>query len=102
MIAAIYARKPPDAAHVRADLADLAQGWRQILVSDPEEARPVISQLLVGRVTFSPIERYRWEMTGRGTLSGLFSREMFPSVWRPQRTLKKRITSCRSSETRAK
>jgi hypothetical protein len=37
-------------------------------------ARPIVSQLLVERVTFRPLEtRGRWEMTGEGTLAGLFA-----------------------------
>jgi hypothetical protein len=52
--------------------------WRTVLADDPENARPVILRLLDGRVSFLPVGSGRWRMTGRGTLAGLFSRELFP------------------------
>jgi hypothetical protein len=84
-IAARQRTQATDATRVREELTDLAGRWRKVLAGDPEHARPILSRLLVGRVTFTPIERHRWEMKGEGTLAGLFTRELFPSVWRPQR-----------------
>ena len=73
-----------DQARARRDLTALASEWRRILANDPENARPVITMLLEGRVTITPTGRPKqWEMQGTGTLSGLFSREIFPSGWRP-------------------
>ena len=74
-----------DVDRVRSELEGLAMEWRQVLADDPTHARPIVSRLLSGRVRFRPMERHRWEMTGVGTLGGLFSREIYPSVWRPQR-----------------
>jgi hypothetical protein len=70
---------------VRADLFALAGSWRQLLADDPMNARPIVSSLLRGRVTFTPTDApKRWTVRGEGTLSGLFSGEIFPSMWRPQ------------------
>jgi hypothetical protein len=78
-------RQPKDVGRVRAELLALAQSWRHVLADDPTHARPIVSALLRGRVTFTPLaESKRWELKGEGTLAGLFSREIFPSVWRPQ------------------
>ena len=74
-----------DAERVRAELLELAGRRCQVLVQERSEARPVVSALLTGRVRFRPVERRRWEMKGTGTLAGLFTREIFPSVWRPHR-----------------
>ena len=50
--------------------------WR----SEVEEARPIISRLLVGRVRFKPLEAFgSWEMTGEGTLSGLVTGGVVPN-----------------------
>lgn len=71
---------------VRAEVLELAYSWRRVLADDPLHARPIVSALLSGRVTFTPIEHARrWELKGAGTLTGLFTREVFPSGWRPQR-----------------
>jgi site-specific DNA recombinase len=62
-----------DAGRLHAELLELAAEWRRLLGDDPERARPILSQLLVGRVTFKPLEeRGRWELTGEGTLAGFF------------------------------
>lgn len=86
---AIAAQRPArtaDTARLRWDLLSLASEWRLVLADDPQHARPIVSQLLVGRVSFLPLEtKGRWEMKGEGTLAGLFTREVFPSVWRPRR-----------------
>jgi site-specific DNA recombinase len=75
-----------DTARVRNELNTLAADWRRVLADDPMHARPIVSSLLQGRVTFTPMaERRRWELRGKGTLAGLFSREIFPSGLRPQR-----------------
>jgi site-specific DNA recombinase len=60
---------------VRDELLTLASSWRVVLADDPTHARPIVSSLLKGRVTFAPIAANRWRLTGEGTLSGLFSRE---------------------------
>ena len=73
-------------AGLREELIDLAGSWRRVLADDPIHARPIISTLLKGRVTFTPMpELKRWEMRGEAALTGLFNREIFHSVWRPQR-----------------
>ena len=62
-----------DARRVREELHELARNWRDVLSGEPVHARPVLSKLLVGRVTFTPLEgKKRWELRGRGTISGLF------------------------------
>ena len=64
-----------DARRVRQELLDLAGAWRHVLAADAEHARPVVSQLLVGRVTFTPASTSRcWAVEGTGTLAGLFTR----------------------------
>jgi hypothetical protein len=42
--------------------------------SDPDDARPIVSALLVGRVTYTPLEDGRWRLSGEASLWGLFSR----------------------------
>jgi hypothetical protein len=72
--ARLTASRPPyDAAKVRRDLEALASDWRHVLTSEPQHARPVLAQLLVGRVRFSPRDG-AWEMSGQGTIAGLFQR----------------------------
>jgi len=62
-----------NAPRARRELLALARSWRQVLAREPLHARPILSKLLVGRVTFTPLaEPKRWELRGRGTLSGLF------------------------------
>jgi site-specific DNA recombinase len=68
-----------DGARLRAGLRGLAEEWRQVLAGDPECARPVVSQLLDGRVVFARLDDGRWRMTGKGTLAGLFTRETLPA-----------------------
>ena len=84
----IAAQRPMQAAsvaRVRDELLELAQSWRHVLADDPTHARPIVSSLLKGRVTYRPLAPKRWELTGEGTLAGLFTRQIFPSGWRPQR-----------------
>jgi len=46
--------------------------WRRVLVDDPLNARPIVSSLLIGRVTFTALdERHRWRIDGEGTLAGV-------------------------------
>ena len=56
-----------------------ATSWRRVLLEEPLYARPILSKLLVGRVTFTPLaEPKRWELRGHGTLAGVFAAECFP------------------------
>jgi hypothetical protein len=62
-----------------------ATSWRRVLLEDTDNARPIVTSLLVGRVTIAPTTNSReWEMRGEGTLTGLFERT-FPLGWRPRR-----------------
>jgi DNA invertase Pin-like site-specific DNA recombinase len=74
-----------EAGRIRGELIELADSWRRVLADDPTHARPIISALLVGRVTITPAAGKRWMLTGAGTLTSLFERTIFPSRWRPQR-----------------
>ena len=65
-----------DGARIRREVAALADEWRTVLAEDPGNARPILSRLLDGRVAFEPLDDGRWRMTGKGTLAGLFSREV--------------------------
>jgi hypothetical protein len=58
--------------HMRMAMEGLANGWRQVLREQPEYARPILSTLLVGRVTFTPTARRARKLEGSGTLCGLF------------------------------
>jgi hypothetical protein len=74
--------KASETARVRDELMQLAGSWRRILVDDPAHARPIVSSLLVA----SPSRRRscrRGTSRAGGTLTGLFSREMFCICWRP-------------------
>jgi site-specific DNA recombinase len=63
-------------ATVRNDLVTLSNEWRRVLADDPANARPIISSLLKGRVTFTPLSKPGWwQLRGDGHLSGLFSNE---------------------------
>jgi hypothetical protein len=70
-----------DAARVRGELIDLAGSWRHVLADDPTHARPIVSSLLKGRVTFTPMAAKRWTLRGEGTLCGLFSSETFSPTY---------------------
>lgn len=75
-----------DVGRVRHELMTLAGAWRQVLADDPPNARPILSELLTGRVSFTPmVAKHRWIVRGEGSLAGLFQKALFPSVWRPQR-----------------
>jgi site-specific DNA recombinase len=68
---------PADVRRVQRELVSLASSWRKVLVERPQEARPIVSALLAGRVTFTPLEKRRsWELRGRGTIAGLLSRRL--------------------------
>lgn len=57
---------------VRNELIELGQSWRQVLVEDPTNARPIVTLLLMGRVTIAPSAKPKgWHFSGGGTLSGL-------------------------------
>ena len=78
--------EPRDEARLRKELLDLARQWRKTLTAEPINARPILASLLEGRVRITPTETPKqWELQGTGTLTGLFSREIFPSGWRPHR-----------------
>lgn len=88
-LVAIRGQRPAsvrEAASVRADVTRLAREWRQVLIEDPTNARPIVVRLLQGRATITPLaESKRWRLTGSGTLAGLFGADIFPSDWRPHR-----------------
>jgi site-specific DNA recombinase len=64
-----------EAARVRDELFELAQSWRRVLADDPTHARPIVSSLLKGRVTFTPTAKVGWwEARGHASLEGLFTR----------------------------
>lgn len=65
-----------DIDRVREELLELSTSWRTVLADDPMHARPIVSSLLKGRVTFEPIGRSKWRAHGEGHLIGLFSREV--------------------------
>ena len=71
--ARVQSARQINSPRARRKLLALARTWRQVLAKVPLHARPILSKLLVGRVTFTPLaEPKRWELRGRGTLSGLF------------------------------
>ncbi len=63
-----------DTARIQSELGDLAESWRRVLASDPDHARPIVSALLIGRVTYTPLDGTRWKLTGEGSLTDLFSK----------------------------
>jgi type III secretion system FlhB-like substrate exporter len=66
-----------DVGRIKSEILALAAQWRIVLTKEPEHARPILSQLLVGRATYTPLEqRGRWTLTGEGTLAGLFARDL--------------------------
>lgn len=69
---------------VRAEIVALAHSWRHVLTDDPAHARPIVSALLKGRVTFIALaEPKQWDLYGEATLDRLFLREIFPSGSNP-------------------
>ena len=65
--------RPIDRRRVAAELRDLAKEWRNVLAAEPAHARLILMKLLVGRVSFTPMEGpKRWELRGQGTIAGLF------------------------------
>ena len=84
-LAAMRAQRRPgrgEAATIRKDVMQLARSWRQVLAEDPDHWRPIVSSLLIGRVTITPAANSRqWELRGEGTFAGLFSKTIFPSGW---------------------
>jgi DNA invertase Pin-like site-specific DNA recombinase len=67
-----------DTDRVRDELMTLAGTWRKVLVDDPMHARPIMSELLVGRSKFTPVARNCWSVRGEGHLTGLFAKVLFP------------------------
>ena len=67
-------KAPIDEVRLRSDLLSLAQSWRCVLADDPMHARPIISSLLKGRVTYSPMSYRKWTLQGEASPFGLFSR----------------------------
>jgi hypothetical protein len=64
-----------DSRRLRDELLELAAQWRRVLATDADHARPIVSSLLIGRVTFTALDdRHRWRADGEGTIAGLFSR----------------------------
>ncbi len=62
-----------DGRRIAAELRELAKHWRDVLAGEPAHARPILTKLLVGRVSFTPLEDpKRWELRGQGTIVGLF------------------------------
>lgn len=64
-----------DAAKLREEIEALAGSWRTVLVNEsPEHARPIVSALLKGRVTFTPIAKKtkQWSVRGESSIKGLF------------------------------
>ena len=81
--------KASDANRMRDELFTIANDWRRVLAHDPTNARPIVSSLLLGRVTITPTSRTKeWTLSGEGTLVGFFERAIgptiYPSVVRPQ------------------
>ena len=75
-----------EAGRVRDDLRVLSSSWRRVLADDPTHARPIVSSLLKGRVTFMPLDAPKtWELRGVGTLAEVFQRVLVQGVIRPQR-----------------
>ena len=79
LVQALQARerrqRASDAARVRDELMTLATLWRQVLVDDPANARPIVSSLLKGRVSFTPTAKSgEWEAQGKGSFEQLFAR----------------------------
>ena len=69
-----------DANRMRDEPLELATSWRRVLANQIEHARPVVTALPDGRVTFTPKTdgRKGWIVNGVGTLSGLFQTAIFP------------------------
>jgi hypothetical protein len=59
--------KASDVNRVRDELLTMTSEWRQILADDPANARPIVSSLLKGRVTFTPPSKPGWwQLRGDG------------------------------------
>ena len=65
---------------VRTELLALANDWRHVLSDEPQHARPIVTLLLNGRVTITPASKGEWTLRGEGTLTGLFTREIFEGI----------------------
>jgi hypothetical protein len=71
---------------VRFDEID-TEPWGSVLATDVANARPIVTTLLKGRVTFTPMpaETKCWRTRGEATLAALFQRRLLHWVWRPHR-----------------
>jgi len=58
---------------IQLEMPELAAQWRHVLADDATKARPIVTSLLKGHVTFEPLAKLRWKLTGEGILTGLFS-----------------------------
>ncbi len=78
-VAAQAPLRAADAARVRAELLALASSWRQVLVAGATHARPIVTALLKGRVTITPMRRsgVAGSLRGEGSLGGLFAESDF-------------------------
>lgn len=63
-----------DVRRVRQEVTALAKEWRQVLIDGGEHARPIVSALLRGRVTFKPLAKSQYELRGSGSYAGLFTK----------------------------
>ena len=83
-----------EAHRMRGEIMGLASSWRRVLAADPQHARPIVARLLLHRVTITPTTKHRWRISGEGTLSGLFARDVtaFPLGWRARRDSNPRPT----------
>ncbi len=64
---------------VRSELLDLAGSWRRVTADDPWHPRPIVSSLLVGRVSFTPAEEPKpWMVKGEGMVAELFTSAVVP------------------------
>ena len=74
-----------EGAELRTELLDLGRAWRRVLAEDPMNARPIVSSILVGRITYTPLEKSRRRLTGEATLSGLFDKVFSVGMASPTR-----------------
>ena len=58
-------RSAIDRGTVHHEMLTLATDWRRVLLGEAIEARPILRELLVGRVTITPTKPKAWEMRGR-------------------------------------
>jgi len=77
-----------DLGRVRRELEQRADDWRIVLTDDPDHARPIVTKLLDGRVTITPLDEPRqWQITGNATFAGFFREIAYPQGVRPHAEL---------------